>query len=353
MKRLAAFLRMTCGDGRRRRPVGKRRPGLAIPALVLLSAGLSAGCELTEVTVAEPEPVIVAEVYLEAGDGRQHAYLHRTFAGDSVGGGPVPGATIEVRDGNGGVLRFAEADSTACFLEWPGGELSRYGTCYQAPAPPESDGTGAAPLTIAPGGEYTLRIELADGGVLEGATRVPGDFELLRPDAPSCRLAPDTRLDFIWTRSDGASLYVAETRLSGLDDALARQGIEIDPGWVFLLGLAASRSDTTIVFPTEFGIFDRFELPSDALLAIRDGLPEHVRGPVTIAAVDRNFTNWVRGGNFHPSGRTRIPSIRGDGTGVFASLVPRTVHVSVAAEPDPARPRPACTPEDSVPAAGR
>lgn len=42
-----------------------------------------------------------------------------------------------------------------------------------------------------------------------------------------------------------------------------------------------------------------------------------------MAAGDRNYVNWVRGGNFNPSGQVRVPSIVGDGTGVFASLVSR------------------------------
>jgi hypothetical protein len=53
-----------------------------------------------------------------------------------------------------------------------------------------------------------------------------------------------------------------------------------------------------------------------------------------ISATDRNYVNWVRGGNFNPSGVVRVPSVGGDGIGVFASTVTRTFEVVV--NPDPA-----------------
>lgn len=39
-----------------------------------------------------------------------------------------------------------------------------------------------------------------------------------------------------------------------------------------------------------------------------------------IAAGDRNYVNWLRGGRFNPSGMIRVPSVHGDGTGVFGSV---------------------------------
>ena len=51
---------------------------------------------------------------------------------------------------------------------------------------------------------------------------------------------------------------------------------------------------------------------------------------MSIAAADRNYVNWVRGGNFNPSGQVRVPSVRGDGTGVFAATVVRSLRVFAA-----------------------
>jgi hypothetical protein len=54
---------------------------------------------------------------------------------------------------------------------------------------------------------------------------------------------------------------------------------------------------------------------------------------LTVAAVDRNYVNGVRGGSFNPSGRVRVSSVTGDGEGVFGSLVPLTLEVEVLRGP--------------------
>ena len=134
-----------------------------------------------------------------------------------------------------------------------------------------------------------------------------------------------------------------ETVIVGIKDGLAPLGIDVESDTLELLGLSISASDTTIVFPGEFGIFSRFELDQDLATSLQDGLPPGTRAPVMISATDRNYVNWVRGGNFNPSGQVRVPSIRGDGTGVFASTVTRTFEVVVnPTPPGGAFPAPAC-----------
>ena len=61
---------------------------------------------------------------------------------------------------------------------------------------------------------------------------------------------------------------------------------------------------------------------------------ERGRSPasVTVTAANRNYVNWARGGNFNPSGRVSIPSVTGDGTGVFGATVTRTFEMVV--DPD-------------------
>jgi hypothetical protein len=88
-----------------------------------------------------------------------------------------------------------------------------------------------------------------------------------------------------------------------------------------LQGLAFTALDTTLVLPGELGLFDRFDVVLHPILvALSAGLPEGVSGTVVVAAADRNYVNWVRGDSFNPSGPVRVPSVRGDGTGVFASM---------------------------------
>ena len=105
---------------------------------------------------------------------------------------------------------------------------------------------------------------------------------------------------------------------------------------LYLLGLSISDQDTTIVFPSEFGVFNRFELDQAVAVRLQQGLPPATVAEVTITAVDRNFVNWARGGNFNPSGQVRVPSLDGDGTGVFAATVKRrfvVISESQAAAP--------------------
>ena len=98
-------------------------------------------------------------------------------------------------------------------------------------------------------------------------------------------------------------------------------------------GLSVTSADTSLLFPTELGLFNRFDdeaLP--ILLAIRDGLPPEVSSFVVIAAADRNYVNWVRGGNFNPSGLVQSSSIAGDGAGFFGSLVTRGASISTTSQ---------------------
>lgn len=287
-------------------------------------AVLSAGCTLTEITLADPQDIVVAEVVLRTDGVKQRAFLYRTLGtGQS---GEVSGARVEIHDEAGGVMVLAETATRQCIDELVMGPLT--GSCYV-----EASG----PVEIEPGASYTLRITLRDGGVLTGSTTVPGDFVLTSPAAAACNLGAGRTLELRWTPSDEAWVYVAEAGMRGLANALAAQGIELSDDPVRLLGLAITREDTTITFPTGFGLFDRATPEvAEALLAIRDGLPAGVVSEVTVAAADRNYVNWVRGGNFNPSGLVRVPSVSGAGTGVFGSVVPKSrLLTTVAADPAP------------------
>jgi hypothetical protein len=161
-----------------------------------------------------------------------------------------------------------------------------------------------------------------------GSTTVPGDFAIVRPASSTCALPADTAIDVTWKPSGGAWVYIIESNLRGIRSALAERNVTLGDDPLRLIGLAISNNDTTIAFPREFGLFDRADPDlSDALLAISKGLPPNVIADVVVAAADRNYVNWVRGGNFNPSGLVRVPSIRGAGTGVFSSIVPRSRQI--------------------------
>jgi hypothetical protein len=288
----------------------------------------TAACELSEVVIADEDDVVVAEVLVQVRDDRGSgaprsatALLHRT-SGAPEG---VPGARIVIRSSRGSItLLEREAPLTRCAWTRP----DDYGiTCYS-----NED------VTFVPGEALDVEIDLPGGGRLEGSVRVPGDFGLLGSFGsgvfpPPCRLDPERNFDLRWSRSDGAWAYLAETGLQDFRAGLAARGIQVDEDYLYMLGLASSAADTTIVFPSELGLIERFSLDRDLLVALQGGLPSGTQARVSVAAVERNYTNWARGGTFNPSGQVRIPSLRGDGTGFFGATVVKTMTVIVPPHP--------------------
>jgi hypothetical protein len=314
--RASAYRVRTAGGGRR---------GRGLAAVAASAAALAtAGCSLEEVTLVEAEDVVVAEVYVQVGGGdhgenRATAWLHRTLAAGSPSSRPVPGAEVLITDARGFTLELAETAKETCAYEMP---VEGTGTCYATTA--EFAGE------IFPGDLLEVEIALQGGGLIRGSSRVPENFLLVTPSGSGrCEAKPLTPLQVRWTASQGAWAYVGETLIRGLREALAPQGIEVKDDPLYLLGLALSAADTTIVFPGEFGVFDRFDLDQGLALALQKGLPAGTDAWVVVTAADRNYVNWVRGGNFNPSGMVKIPSLRGDGTGVFATSVSRSFQVVV------------------------
>lgn len=307
-------------------------------ASVAGAALFATACEITEVTIAAPEDVIVAEVNVVLDldpDGDRItlealAYLHRTQNRSEED--EVSGARVQVSGASGGIVLLAEQDSGAVCLDPPfaiGDTLPELrfdvGSCYRA---------RVSPSPFSPGERLELEIVIPDGRTLTAVSRAPGAFSFvgLTHEGGQCRLEPDTNYRFMWTPSEDTWSYVADTRIEGLPEALADRDIEA-PDSLYLLGLSIGRDDTDIVFPRQFGFFDFFDEDSrDLIRALQDGLPEGAWAAISLVAIDRNWTNWVRGGNFNPSGQVRIPSVFGDGTGVFGTAIQRRIRVTSGRE---------------------
>lgn len=284
------------------------------PAGLVLLLSVAA-CDLTSVETIQAADVVVAEVYLQPGPELE-AFIYRTLPGHD-GSLRVDGATVEIVGPSVPrvVLPQSFSDSEcASYMSLPHGSA---GTCYR---------TVLSSYAVEPGETYRLSITTADGRVLEGTTTVPGDFEIRRPAGSFCTLA-ESGMELLWTRAGGARSYQVAASFSDLAAGLRALGVQDPPNELELVGLAIGAADTTIVFPKEFGVFDRFTLDRDVALALQQGLPAGARADIVVAAGDRNYVNWVRGGNFNPSGQVRVPSIEGDGTGVFGSLVTRRVTI--------------------------
>ena len=285
-------------------------------AAALLCACLAAGCDLAEVTTAPGEDVIVVEGVLRTDFETQQVLLHRTVDGALAGG--VPGAVVTVTGSAGDVHRLVAR--TGCYqidaLYARSDSLDFEGSCYAT--------TGQDAGWVRPGRTYDLRVETPDGRVIEGRTQVPGAYTVpsIHDDpelGPFCSLAPDSVFPLVWTQSAGAWGYVADLSISGLAQALGGRGFRV-PEPMLVSGVSISQSDTTLVLPTEFGVFERLQYDPELLVAIQNGFPEGTRMELVLAAADRNWVNSVRGGSFNPSGLVRISTVVGDGVGVFASL---------------------------------
>ena len=295
--------------------------------LAALAVAVAAGCDLDPVTVAEPESRVVAEVYLIASSQgtRARAFLHPTEGGSDRR--TVPGARIRLSWDGGRAAELPELDRSVCVADGEvGGGIpvpESEGSCYGA----ESDRLPG----LGPGDTARVEVELPDGGNLRGQSRIPGEFRLL--GAPGreavCALPPDTPLPLQWTGSEGAWAYATETLISGLEGALSDPSVQLPSDPLFLLGLSVSAADTSIVYPDELGVFDRFDLDRELALALQGGLPAGTSARVDVGALDRNYVNWVRGGSFNPSGQVRIPSLRGDGSGVIGAVVVRSFRLEV------------------------
>jgi hypothetical protein len=290
----------------------------------LLLALAASACELEEISVIDFVDVVVAEVYVILGDApgqhRVRALLHGTAAGGTTDSETFDDALVRITRSDGFTLDLALDVLTECVDSVPEGAS---GSCFV-------DGGQAAGL--APGDALDLSVVLGDGRTLLAAARIPGDFQL-GGIAASCRLEPESLLPLSWSRSDGAWAYVNETSIAGLPAALAPEGIDVEDDPLYLLGLSISAADTTVVFPSEFGVFDRFDLDQDLALRLQQGLPDGTDALVSVTAVERNYTNWVRGGSFNPSGQVRVASVRGDGTGVFGAAVVREFSVVSSGTP--------------------
>lgn len=272
-------------------------------------------CELEEITIVDAEDVVIAEVYVNFVEGPANtevvAFLHSTADPTLEVVERLLRSEITITRADGFSFGLSNQAETNCLDSRPAGAN---GACFG------SDPSDATRLR--PGDLLELTIELDGGGLLEGATRIPGIFEL-EIDSSVCRLDPDTQMPVRWSNSEGAWAYINETSIRDLPDALRPEGIEVDEDPLYLLGLSISDEDTDILFPAEFGVFNRFDLDTDLAVRLQEGLPAGSSAEIAITAVERNYVNWARGGTFNPSGQVRVPSLRGDGSGVFGGTVGR------------------------------
>lgn len=307
-----------CADRWRKRLGGYR----CLLALLSWAAG---GCTLGEVTATEGGDVLVVESHLEAGGARQAVLLHRSLQGELVRG--EPGAIVTITGPDGDVIPLGQLP-----LEF----------CAGAVSPELTDSLAVAATCYAtdfvdrgrvrPGETYELEVVTRGGERVRGRTTVPGQFAFRAPPAQgefsACTLPQGTNLPLVWTRAKGAWSYLATMEVMGLRAALEGTGIEA-PERLELTGLAISESDTTLVIPADFGLFELGNVATELLVYLQQGFPPGVSVRLRLAALDRNYVNAIRGGSFNPSGPIRLSTVVGDGVGVFGSYVAHDLFIVI------------------------
>lgn len=308
--------------------------GLAAGLAVALTAWTVSACDLTEVAIAEADDVVVLQgtivLTLHPDDPSQAEgppqvemaapiLLHRLF-GDKVA--PLSGAVVRIASSSGQTIDFVEERLDSCLARDSLGSLylkrNAGASCYR---PPPSAGV------FAPGEMLELTVRTSDDRTLTASSRVPGSFDLqgVALADGQCRLPPDARFKLDWTPADRAWGYLLESEMVGV----GTDGVDS----LYLSRLLNGREQTEAVFPSEFVAIDEYldgEESRKLLVSLQDGLPAGATAEVSVSAVDRNWSNWARGGPYHPSGQVRVPSVFGDGTGFFATSVHRTIHVTTA-----------------------
>jgi hypothetical protein len=313
--------------------IASRRSCAPLPPLWLLGTVLMglAGCDVTDVAPGSGHNIFIATttLVLTVDPGEPSRISTRAVA--LVRGShqqvpaTVPGATVRITGQSGRSVSLAEEVDPlgACTvldrrLHGADGPLGPIGSCHTATAPS---------ALFAPGEALTLSVTTPDGGVLEGSSRIPDPFapQGLSVEDGRCRVEPDTGYRFAWPPVDGAWAHVGEAEITGLGPELWSSD---DPLYLPVTVLGRGREVTDMVFPADFLL----ELLSDVgnlelHRRLRTGLPAGARADVAIAAVDRNWANWIREGRANINGVVLVPSVFGDGTGMFGTAVRWKVSV--------------------------
>ncbi len=315
-------------------------------ALLGMTAG-AAGCDVTDVPTGSGQKVFVASatVVLTVDPAEPTRIGTRAVALVSEAWQQVlrevPGASVRITGASGRSLSLVEEEDplgTCTVLRRESytvdGQLRPIGSCHTATA---------ASAVFAPGELLTLAVTTPDGAVLEGTSRMPDAFvpRGLSVEDGRCRVEPGTAYRFAWSPVDGAWAHVGEAEVTGLSPSLWSSS---DTLFLPVTVLGRGREVTDMVFPRDFLLELLSDVDNVELHRTLDaGLPGGARAEVTIAALDRNWANWIREGRLNINGETVIPSVFGDGTGMFGTAVRWKVSVESRAA-DEAGDTPLCGP---------
>ncbi len=281
-------------------------------AVALVGAG---GCTLDWVEVEPEEPWIVATVTVvvtvdpedpSRADTDVLAWVTGTGAGTDE-----PHAQVRVSGESGRTLQLARAsDPTSTCRTEVMSRLKIRGSCYTASVPSRY---------FRPHEQLSLEVRTPDGRVVRGVSTMPGAFAPGRVSlqAGACRVDPDTRYRIDLRDVVGGSAIVAEAVFGGLG-----RDLWDGPGPLYLkTSVEATPWIWGLEFPRDLILEGVEQNARKAARALETGLPRGVTADLAVALVDRNWALWIREGRFHLDGRVPVPSVFGDGTGMFGTAV--------------------------------
>lgn len=343
-----------------------RAAGRFVAATTVGASLLLAGCDPTGTEIA-PEDLVVAGVWtvvtIDPADPARAELLATGWLDWSRTGratNEVPGASLRIAGESGASVELAEQPSQeSCFKldPLPAGRYPPvFGTCYLATA---------SPSPFAPGEELSLTIRSPEGGTATGVSRLPEAFAPsggLSSQDGRCLTEPDQNHRFSWSVAEGAWAYVGGALVEGLDPALwpgdeSRYAGEA----LHLTGLPVRRDSTEMVFPREFAALTGGQPVAVELeRVLQAGLPDGATAKVAVGAIDRNWYNWIRLPTFEAVfvnsafdiGEIRVPSIFGDGVGVFGTSVRWKAEVESRARTGAGDPPPCGPVAEEDPSAG-
>ena len=232
---------------------------------------------------------------------------------DSAEYSRVPGASVRIIGESGKSLQLLEVPflEPTCRSDSTG--LMDLGTCYKASTPS---------AYFAPGEKLSLEIVTPSGGKLNGASTVPYDFlpRGLSARDGRCRLDPETSYRIGWQSAEGVWAYVMEAKFDRMPRSLWPHAV---PLYLRTSWMAAAWEDKA--FPRILAEGGVKMNARKAARRLETGLPWGVTAETAAAGVDRNWANWIRPGRYNPNGEVRIPSVFGDGTGMFGTATRWTV----------------------------
>ena len=305
-------------------PIARLRAFLAAVAIGV------AGCDLTVVEILPSGDLVTAGVTVvvtvdPADPSRiETRMLARLTRGRDVFDNLVPGASVWITGESGRSIELVEeADPrSACATPLPKAIAERRGDDARLPIGSCYTVTTSSAY-FAPGEQLSLTITMADGETLQGVTRIPGAFAPsgLSVNGGRCRMEPGTNYRFAWPPAEAAWAYIGEAEITGLSPELWPRDDALH------LPVTSIGDQTGMMFPRDF-LFEVIDIREGSLYrTLHAGLPEGAAADIAIGAVDRNWTNWVRPGRLLPQGEVRVPSVFGDGTGMFGAAVRWKVSV--------------------------